>query len=419
MKKQFLLGFLSLLMAYIPVFGQDQHVEEKKFLEELTYEKQPGFANASSKIFTSERKFTVSGFGEINYVNFQGQKDKSSGDMELYYSNLFRTGIWLGYKFTDKIIMVGELQTEYITDQFREGELDFAYELVVDFLLSNQFNIRVGNYPMGIGWVNQNDEPIGFKTVNRPEVERLIIPTAWMEMGVLFYGFALPDLEYAFGLTNGFNGPNFTSGTWARNGRNHNMFEVPSSWALNGKLQYGDEDDFLIGLSGYYGDASKGYTFAKSYENPYAGQHLNSQMGMFSAHGIYNIGNLELFGLYTKGWLTGTEQLYHIDGQILGAETYGYYLQAAYDILPHFGASGEWKLPLFARYERLNTHQRIHKDLEGIHEGLAMNDLQVISIGFNAQPKKSVVFKANYQFRKNFAGAPEPDQIEFGVGFIF
>ncbi|WP_338396866.1 hypothetical protein [Persicobacter psychrovividus] len=416
-----LMTIMALFFAMTtPLYTYAQENEEpQKLIEALTYEKQPGFANASSKIFTSERKFTISGFGEVNYVNFQGSKDKSSEDMELFYSNLFRTGIWLGYKFTDRIILVGELQTEYLTDQFQQGEFAFAYELVLDFLINNNFNLRFGNYPMGIGWVNQNDEPIGFKSVNRPEVERLIIPTAWMEFGLLAYGYALPKLEYAFGVTNGFNGPNFSSGTWIRNGRNHNMFERPSSYAFNGKLQYGDEDDFLIGVSGYYGDASKGYTFSTEDHNPYAGEKLNSNLGMLSAHGIYKVGNLELFGLMAKGWLSGTEQLFQIHQEILGAETFGYYAQAAYDILPFFNQNTEWKLPLFVRYERLNTHQKIHQDLQGLDYPFAKNDLEVVTVGFNAQPKKSIVLKANYQIRKNFAGIEEPNQVELGVGFIF
>ncbi|MBS2212327.1 hypothetical protein KEM09_13000 [Carboxylicivirga mesophila] len=398
-------------------------LSKKGAISELKYIKQSGFANASSKIFSAEQRFTISGFGEVNYVNYDGTiSNKNSKEIEQYYSNLYRTGVYFGYKISDKFIAMSEVQMEYLHDGTHEGHFEANVEVSLDYLLDKHFNIRVGNYPLNLGWVNVNEEPIAFYTVNRPEVERTIIPSQWLEQGILFYGELIPDTEYQFGITKGMRGQDFTSGTWIRNGRYTNWTEWPPTVAFNGKLGYGHEDRTLLSIAGYYGDASGGYSFS---EGAMSGQSLDSNLGLLTVTAAHNIGGFTLFGLYAKGWLSGTDQIYQINNEIVGAETVGYYLEGRYDIMPFINKASDWKLPVFVRYEGMNTHQKIDSNLKPLigQEGVVADpkDLEIISVGFNVRPKKNWTFKANYQFRNNrYADAPkEQNQFELGVGFIF
>lgn len=400
-------------------------VQRKGAVSELKYIKQAGFANASSKIFSADRRFTISGFGELNFVNYQYDVPNKEGkEMEQYYTNLTRFGTYFGYRITDKMIFMSEIQLEYLQDGFfeRNGHFEYNVEASLDFLLHPLFNVRVGNFPLSLGWVNVNEEPIGFYSVNRPEVERTIIPTQWLEQGFMIYGSPFADAEYQFGVTKGLDATNFTSGTWIRDGRYTSWTEIPPSLAVNGKLGYGHEDKTLISVAGYYGDASRGYEFDN-------GDKLNTNLGLLTVVGAHNIGNFTVFGLYAHGWLSGTDQLFDINGEVLGSQTQGYYLEGRYDILPHIIKGKEWKLPLFVRYERMNTHYKIddtvYQRWENISDpGLAradLKDLEVVTVGLNFRPKKNWTFKANYQFRANkYAdSAKEPNQFELGVGFIF
>ncbi|WP_075602936.1 hypothetical protein [Saccharicrinis aurantiacus] len=423
-----LLSISLLLLINTGLKAQEQadtiQSEKKGAISELKYIKQAGFANASSKIFTADRRFTVSGFGELNYVNYESDiPNKGNKEMEQFYTNLMRFGTYFGYRITDKIVFMSEIQVEYLQDGFfqREGHFEYNLEASFDFLLHPMFNVRVGNYPLSLGWVNVNEEPIGFYSVNRPEVERTIIPTQWLEQGFLIYGSPFADAEFQFGVTKGLDAQNFTSGTWIRDGRYTSWTEIPPTVAYNGKLGYGHEDRSLLSIAGYYGDASRGYAFDN-------GDKLNTNLGLMTIVGAHNIGNFTLFGLYAHGWLSGTDQLFDINNEVLGSQTQGYYIEGRYDIMPHIVKGKEWKLPLFVRYERMNTHYKIDDavqdkwDTYGSHTANAdLKDLEIITVGLNFRPKKNWTYKANYQFRANkYAGSPnEPNQFELGLGFIF
>jgi hypothetical protein len=382
-----------------------------KPIAKLKYIKQPGLAHAASKIYSADERWSISGFGEINYVNYRGPKTRG-GDLELYYTNLYRSGTFFGYKITDRFIFNSELQLELLHDGIREFRPEFNLELMFDVLINPYFNIRFGNYPLPIGYVNVNEEPIAFYTVNRPEVERIIIPTQWLEPGFLFYGTFLHGFEYNLGLTKGLDATDFREGSWIRQGRFH-FSSWPKSVAFNGKLEYSGVKNLLVGLSGYNGDASNGH---------YVGEdvRLTSRLSLMSSFAEYNISNLSFFGLLSRGWLTGTDQLYDMNNVVIGSETLGYYGEVRWDILHYFNNTGDWKLPLFVRYERLNTHAAVHPDLENIER--EENNLSIISVGLNARPKRNITFKANYQIRTNkyaHAAMPESNRFEVGLGFIF
>ncbi|TYP90973.1 hypothetical protein BC792_12371 [Sphingobacterium allocomposti] len=51
----------------------------------VKYQQQPGLALAASKIFFSDKKYSISGFGEFNYVPVQNNVNTEVGDLELYY----------------------------------------------------------------------------------------------------------------------------------------------------------------------------------------------------------------------------------------------------------------------------------------------------------------------------------------------
>jgi hypothetical protein len=378
----------------------------------LKYIRQPGLANAASKIYSADQRFTISGFGEVNYVNYRGPKNTGAEDLELYYTNLYRSGTYFGYKISPRLIFNSELQLEYLHDGFNEGHFEMNLELMLDILVNDYFNVRVGNYPIPLGYVNINEEPIAFFSVNRPEVERVIIPTQWLDMGIMFYGNLANRLEYNLGLTKGLNAVDFTEGTWIRQGRFHRL-GIPRSWAVNGKLEYRTGDNFALGVSGYTGDAGNGAFTATQ-------QRLNAPLTLFSSFANYNFGKLSLFGLVSRGWLGNTDQLFQLNNRVIGSETFGYYTEMRYNILPHFRAGTSWEVPLFVRYERLNTHARVSPELEGLPRD--QNDLSILSVGFNVRPQRNIVFKANYQFRNNrYAESlvPESNRFEVGFGFIY
>lgn len=427
---------IILFCVSINLYGQEPADTSKtgKVVEGLTYQQQPGLALAASKIFFSEKRYSISGFGEVNYVGYLGPKDITVGDMELYYTNLYRFATFFGFRITDKIIWNSELQIEYLHDGLREGHHEFVFEAFVDFLIHKNFNTRLGFFPLTIGYVNNNDEPVMFYSVNRSEVERLIVPSTWIEFGTMFYGSITKNLSYTLGVSQGLNAQNYIGGTWVRQGREI-RFNVPQNIAVNPQLNYIGIKDLTLSASGYYGFSGQGKRIEYQGGNPI----VRAPILLGAAYAKYDYKNWRFVAVGTMGSLGQTEKIYELTkndegiGQVVGKQTYGYLAEVGCDLLPYFRKNKEvpdkknWfvhrkemKFPVFVRYERLNTHMGVQPDLLSYNRD--QRDLDILTLGLNFNTRENIVFKVNYQFRQNRyknLSIPESDLVEFGIGFIF
>jgi len=395
----------------------------------------PGLGKAASGIFFSDKPWSLSGFGEINGVSTPGfTPDKEAlDDIELYYNQLYRLAVFFGYRFSDKLIINSELQVEHLSAG-NDSHTELVFELFMDYRLHQALNLRLGFFPLGIGYINSNDEPILFYSVNRPETERLILPSTWIELGAAAYGQITPQLSYFTSLVTALDAQHFKSATWVRNGRE--AFDL-NSLAWVGQLNYSTSGGLDLNLSGYYG--SNG---AYNYTAEQQSKELNAKLTLVSAYARYTKNNFRLLASGTYGWLTDTEGIYHltansdqtnnIHGQVLGKEVYGIYGEAGVDILPWIWKNRkevkntvidthEMKWSFFARYEHLNTHASVESSLS--HLPRVQNYMNILALGTNINLTEDIVIKANYQFRKNLTpdefAIPTGNYFEFGLGFNF
>lgn len=404
-------------------------------IEELTYEQQPGLPPAASKIFFSKKKFAVSGYGEFSNIGYLGEKDRSSGDLELYNTNLYRFVAYTGYKPADWLVLYAEVFGELYHDGLREVGHEVFIEVFADLLIHKSFNLRMGSFQIPMGYMNNNDEPIQYFAVNRAEVERLIVPSTWIDLGVKAYGSITPKLKWLATVFQGVDGDQLIGGTWIRRGREMRFHFRSIGGAA--QLNYKPVQNLTLSASGLLMQSGKG----EEVEFDGDTRRVRAPTGLLSGYARWESGNWTLMALGAAGWMNETELLYELTGQrdqgaqVLGARTYGYYLEVGHDILPYLrGKSGgdpkrsfwyrsdEMKLPLFARYERLDTHAAIDpRVIERIGNDSAFhrNNLDVLTVGANFNPRRNLVLKANYQFRRNRSAPTEGDRLEMGLGFIF
>ncbi|MCC5916698.1 MAG: porin [Cryomorphaceae bacterium] len=431
----FLSGFF--IMAQIP--EKNDTISEEKLLEieRLKYKQQPGLALAASKIFFSDKRYSISGFGEINSVPLQTGVDRNVGDLELYYTGLYRFATFFGYRLTDKLIWNSEFQIEMMHDRNQEIHHEIIFEAFFDYLLKDYLKVRVGFFPLTIGYVNNNDEPVMFYSVNRADVERLIIPSSWIEFGAMFYGIISENWSYALGITQGLNSENYIDGTWIRQGREIRL-EVPEVISINPQINYSGIKNWELSASGYFGNSGRGNVVAMQNGQMHP---INAQISLGSAFAKYEKGNLRFVAVGAYGHLSDTDKLFvhsggsESNGQVLGEEVYGYLFETGYDILPllkgdrktkeketWYYDSKSLKLPVFVRFERLNTHYAFNRNLMTMTNPTVVNDLRIWTAGINLNLKKNLVLKGNYQFVENLSDiAPYPTNhvVEFGLGFIF
>jgi hypothetical protein len=403
-----LVRILALLVCPMAVVWAQEQEEGKPagVVEELKYKQHPGLAYAASKIYFSDRRYSLSGFGEINAVmSGGGEQTREGGDIELYYTNLYRFSTFFGYKFSPKWIFNFEFLGELLQDGTQEFGRDIVIEAMLDYLMHQNLNFRFGFYPVPIGYVNNNDEPVMFRSVNRPEVERLVIPSSWISLGAMAFG-EIPKARgwyYTLGVVGGLDAIEFQPGSWIRQGRQIHH-GIPSEAAAHAQIAWQRSEHWQAGFSAYRGQSGSAIEDG--------GDRLRMPTSLGAGHVRYASGEFSVVGVAAAGTLGNTEGLYNQTGRVLGGRANGLYVEPSY-------ALGRGKWPVFVRLERLNTHARVAESLQGVRAG--ESDLRIVTIGANYMPKRNLVFKSNYQFRRNRSpyGAPEANLVEFGFGFIF
>jgi hypothetical protein len=377
-------------------------LKEEISIPELQQQSFAGMGFAASKVYFSPQGLSIGGYGEIIYINYDSSSKRD-------YTDLYRFIPYIGYKFNDKIILNAEIEFEHGANAERGGEVavEFAY---IDFLINKWANIRLGNLLIPVGITNLQHEPIFFNSVNRPEVETKIIPTTWNENGILIYS-NTGNIDYQIGIVNGLYGTThgefgFSSDSWIRGGRQGGAKAIAEDFAFVGRIDYSGIEGLYAGGSVYYGKSGQGERLGS--------EEIDGTVSIFEVHGRYQIRGFEITGLYVKGHLSDADKISLYNGDVIGKDAYGYYLNVSYDVMPFISKNSNFSLPIFTRYEKYNTQ-------DSVADGFSAdpnNDKNIWTVGLNFKPHANVVLKADYQFRDN-EGDGEADRLELGLGFIF
>lgn len=358
-----------------------------------------GMGPAASKVYFSESPLSIGGYGEAFYANPDNGDD---------FADIYRFITYFGYKFNDWVVLNAEIEFEHGANADKGGSVVVEF-LYLDFLLSNEFNLRVGHVLTPMGLTNLRHEPTLFNTVQRPEIERLLIPSTWHENGVLAYG-KLDEIgiEYTAGMINALNVNNSKTITaqdgWIRSGRIGSSENGSFTPAFVGRVDYTGMNGLVIGASAYYGEGS-------NLKNPKPPSEEVSGLTttMFDFHARYENGPFKTYGLYTQTNLDGAEKL-NPAAPAAVEKASGYYVNASYDLGGIVGI--DYQMPVFAQYENWNP---VEKRVDGLHE--SDFETETVTVGLNFFPTEQVVLKLDYEMDE--VGGKETDTVSFGLGFIF
>ncbi len=357
-----------------------------------------GMGSAASKVYYSKNPLAIGGYGEMYYANPDNGDD---------YTNVYRFVTYLGYRFSDSVILNAEIEYEYGANAEDGGEVvvEFMY---LDFLWREEANLRVGNLLVPMGLINLRHEPILFNTVQRPEVERYLIPSTWHETGVLVYGrFGATGIEYTAGMINALNLNNEETAnaarSWIRDGQQGSSKNAAYAPAFVARVDYTGVNGLLLGASFYYGSAS-------NLKDPQPGDTIQNISGlsatMFDLHASYEAGAFKAYGLYTQTTLDGAEKIG--DGTVKKGS--GYYANLSYDVGSL--AALEYNVPLFVQYQNYNP---VEKTVDGLNE--ARYKTEIVTIGANFFPVDQVVLKTDYAMKK--VNNVDENIFSVGLGFVF
>jgi hypothetical protein len=358
-----------------------------------------GLGPAASKVYRRDKGVSLGGYGE---AVFRGGDEPTL--------DALRSVLYVGYKFSDRILFNSEVEFEHATtgegaEEKGEVSVELAY---LDFKPWKSVGVRAGMVLMPVGFLNEIHEPPVFLGVFRPTVESVILPTTWREVGAGLFG-ETGSVSWRGYVVAGLDSAGFAAGNGIRGGRQGGSQSKASDVAFTGRADFTGVPGLLAGASIFTGNSGQGASID--------GTTLEGSVTVFDLHAQYERRGLSLRALYARtsiddAALINAQNGLSPEGGSVGERQYGFYLQAGYDVLN--GRQGRWAAIPFLRYERLDTQDRVPAG----YQASPKTDRTIWTAGLSVKPLFNVVLKADYQWEKSAADTKN-NRLNLGVGYLF
>ncbi len=379
---------LVLLLA--TTFGYSQTVKDS--IPTKKFQKKGDQSILSGQL---SKGITVGGYGQIDY----NQKEGDNGVLDVH-----RMVLLMGYKFSDKVQFITEIEFEHVKEVFVE-------QAFLNYTVADNVNLRGGLMLVPMGIVNEFHEPTTFNGVERPSMDKSIVPTTWREIGIGLSGrIDNANLKYQAYIFNGFasvNGSKVLGGSnGLRNGRQKGAKSTVNSPNYSAKLEYYGINGLRLGLSGYFGR-----TQPQDAIDDIDGADVG--ISMIGLDARYNYKRFTARGQFITASISDTEAYNNLNSASLGSKLQGWYVEGAFNLLPQ---TNEQQLVAFARYEDFDTHASVDGSLT---KKLSF-DRDEITVGLSYHIATGAVVKADYQLKNNAVSNSEAKkQFNFGIGVWF
>ncbi len=366
--------------------------------------------NTAGRMMDEEDRLTIGGYAQIDYNQPLGNGTYNNGTLDVH-----RLVLMLGYKFNEKAQFITEIEFEHVKEVFVEQAF-FQYE-ILPWL---KFRSGLMLVPMGI--INEYHEPSTFNGVERPNLDKYVVPSTWREIGAGFTGvFPSAALSYQFYVMNGFNGydgaPNLSGSNGFRKGRQKGAESFMSAPNLTFKVNYFGISGLQLGLSGYTGKTQSSMYDGLDKTDVAAIASADSTIvgqTMMGADARYQLGGLQLRAQVNYGVVSNSSAYNEYTGSDLGSTISGWYGELAYNLF-HGAKSLESELIPFIRYEQYHTHAAVE---DFILKNPAYNRSD-ITFGVGWKINRGAMLKLDYQVFNNQTDKDSRQQVNAGVAIWF
>jgi hypothetical protein len=142
---------------------------------------------------------------------------------------------------------------------------------------------------------------------------------------------------------------------------------------------------------------------------------FDNAVALVSADARYDVGPFMFRGVVANVSIADAEDINAAYGGQVGSRIAGGYVEGAYDVLSALAPASVQRLNAFLRYEHYDTQA-------DVPDGVVRDDAlarRITTFGLSYKPTYNVVFKGDYQLRRNRAGVGEDEQLSLGVGYQF
>lgn len=345
---------------------------------------------------------SVGGYGELIY-------NKVSDNNAVL--DVKRLVLFFGYKFDERTQFITEVEFEHVNELFVE-------QAFLQYSLNDNVNLRAGLMLIPMGIVNEYHEPTTFNGVERPSMDNAIVPTTWREMGIgvsgryneaslryqayIFNGFKSVESNEAGTITGGLIGGR----AGLRGGKQKGIQSTFNNANFATKIDYYGLPGLRLGLSGYFGR-----TQSPADVEDLSGADVSISMIGLDARYAYQ--RFTARGQFVHASLSDTNAYNIATGSDLGSALQGYYVEAAYNLLPQ---TKRQQLFGFVRYEDYDTHASVEGNLTKNNSF----DRHEWTFGLSYQIASGAVIKGDYQLKDNAViGGATINQLNFGIGVWF
>ena len=388
------LNISVLLLGTITLFAQDD----------------PMSKNTADVLMESSGNLRIGGYAQIDYNQPLEKEYYQNGKLDVH-----RLVLLFAYNFNEKTSFVTEVELEHVKEVFVE-------QAFLNHRFNKFLNFRAGLLLIPMGIINEYHEPPTFNGVERPNLDKYIVPTTWREIGAGFTGrLDRLALKYQLYLVNGFNGYDgqgkFTGENGLRSGRQKGAESFSSAPNFTYKLDYYGVRGLKVGFSGYFGNSQTTRYHGLSKTDDQALAQADSSVLGISMLGLdfrYQLRGWQFRGQYNLTLLSKTGAYNQFSGNDVGRQLSGFYLDIGYDVFHQNENLTDQLIPFF-RYETYNTHQSVASGLE-INDKYHRTEL-TLGLGWKLTP--GAMLKIDYQWLKTKADVQFRNQLNMGVGIWF
>jgi hypothetical protein len=367
-------------------------------------------SNTASRMMQDEDRLTVGGYAQIDYNQPVSNGAYNNGNLDVH-----RMVLMFGYKFNQKVQFISEVEFEHVKEVYVE-------QAFLQYEITPWLKFRGGLMLIPMGIVNEFHEPSTFNGVERPNLDKYIVPTTWREIGAGFAGvFPSAALSYQLYVVNGFKGydgdPYLSGSNGFRKGRQKGAESFMSSPNLTFKVNYFGISGLQLGLSAYTGKTqSTLYNGVDKNDMESIALADSSVVGltMVGMDARYNLGGLHLRGQLNYGWVSNSDSYNEFTGSDLGSSLGGWYGEVSYNLF-HGVERFDTELIPFVRYEQYNTHASV-EPATSLNPSYNRNDL---TIGIGWRMTRGAMLKADYQIFNKKDESESKQQFNMGVAVWF
>jgi hypothetical protein len=358
----------------------------------------------------------IGGYGELHFNLTVPQEGERLSVLDLH-----RLVLFVAHRFRFGLSFQLELEVEhaFVAGEDTPGEVAIEQAYVDYPLVGRYLGVRAGIVLVPMGIINQRHEPPTFHGVERPGVDRAVIPSTWREGGVGVYGRLADWLAYEVYLTTALDAGGFSMGTGIRGGRQHVAQASFDGVAVSGRVELQPTPWLRAGLAGYWGQAGPNVEGLFSSCDG-AGQCTPLDLDVSVGGGALDVDvrwrGLEaraVVAFFSIGDTAALRAAVDDQGAPAGPDVaslvFGAYAEVGWDVLSL--ADTRHQLLPFVRYEHYDTTMR-HDD-PAVEGSRGTHD---VVVGLTYRPIPEVAFKTDVVLRN-----PGEGDVLFnlGVGWMF